>query len=67
MAENIRANIKALAIKNEYSEVINMITVSIGISSLSGDALNEEDLFKQADLALYASKEAGRNRCEIYS
>lgn len=67
VAENIRANIKALAIKHEYSEVINMITVSIGISSLSGEALNEEDLFKQADLALYASKEAGRNRCEIYS
>ena len=67
VAENIRTNIKALAINHDYSDVTNIITVSIGISSLSGDSLNEEELFKQADLALYAAKEAGRNQCELYS
>jgi len=66
LAENIRTNIKALAIKHEYSEVINIITVSIGISTLSGTLLNEVDLFKQADLALYSAKEEGRNRCKLY-
>lgn len=66
VAENIRTNIKALAIKHKYSEVINIITVSIGVSTLSGILLNEIDLFKQADMALYSAKEAGRNRCKCY-
>jgi len=66
LAEDIRTNIKALAIRHEYSEVINIITVSIGISTLSGTLLNEVDLFKQADLALYSAKEQGRNQCILY-
>jgi len=66
VAENIRTNIKALAIKHESSEVINIMTVSIGISTLSGTLLNEIDLFKQADLALYLAKEEGRNQCKLY-
>lgn len=67
LAENIRTNIKALSIKHEFSNVTNIITVSIGISSLTGKSLTEEKLFKQADLALYEAKEAGRNQCKVIS
>jgi len=67
LAENIRTNIKALSIKHEFSDVTNIITVSIGISSLTGKSLTEEKLFKQADLALYEAKEAGRNQCKMNS
>ncbi|MBE9563733.1 MAG: diguanylate cyclase, partial [Proteobacteria bacterium] len=67
VAERIRANVKALAITHEFSQVMDSVTVSIGISSLTGDSLNEVDLLKQADDALYESKRAGRNRCTIFT
>jgi diguanylate cyclase (GGDEF)-like protein len=40
----------------------NIITVSIGVESISGPALNSHDLFKQADTKLYQAKENGRNQ-----
>jgi diguanylate cyclase (GGDEF)-like protein len=42
------------------------ITVSIGISALSGLDLDAESLIKQADLALYEAKQKGRNRICIF-
>ncbi len=67
VAERIRLNVKALAIPHEYSDVSPVVTVSIGLASLKGGGLNEVDLLKQADIALYNAKNNGRNRCEIYS
>ncbi|MDF1584638.1 MAG: diguanylate cyclase [Methyloprofundus sp.] len=66
VAENIRKTIQALKIKHEYSTAANVLTVSIGVSSLQGNDLNEVDLFKQADIALYSAKNKGRNQCEAY-
>jgi diguanylate cyclase (GGDEF)-like protein len=37
-------------------------TISIGIASLPGDAIDHEDLLARADEALYTAKNAGRNR-----
>lgn len=66
VAEHIRKNIKALAIKHQYSEAADVITVSIGLSALQGVALNETDLFSRADSALYIAKERGRDQCIDY-
>ena len=38
------------------------VTVSLGISALSGLDINAESLVKQADLALYEAKQKGRDR-----
>jgi len=67
VAERIRSNVKALAITHAYSDVLPVVTVSIGVASLMDEQLNEVDLLKQADSALYAAKEAGRNCCKTYT
>ena len=42
-------------------------TVSVGIAALDPNALGLESLIERADLALYAAKNAGRNRCRLAS
>ena len=42
-----------------------VLTVSVGVSSVSGDATNAVDLVQAADDALYRAKAAGRNRVAI--
>ena len=66
VAETIRAAIKALGIAHLYGTESHVVTVSIGISSLSGEDLNEDDLLENADNALYMAKNKGRNQCYIY-
>ncbi|MCP4414918.1 MAG: GGDEF domain-containing protein [Gammaproteobacteria bacterium] len=67
IAERIRLNIKALGINHEGSEVTGIVTLSIGIASLSGKSLNKNDLLKNADAALYQAKHSGRNCCKIFT
>jgi len=38
------------------------VSISAGVSAARGDAVRYDELFKAADLALYAAKRAGRNR-----
>jgi diguanylate cyclase (GGDEF)-like protein len=38
------------------------VTMSLGVASASGDAVEFEPLFRAADRALYEAKRAGRNR-----
>lgn len=50
-----------------FSEKKLRLTVSIGMVSYQGENnLNSEDLIKSADLALYQSKNNGRNQVTIY-
>ncbi|MBK9236923.1 MAG: EAL domain-containing protein [Rhodoferax sp.] len=42
------------------------VSASIGISLCPDDSMQVEQLFKNADQALYAAKGAGRNRCSYF-
>ncbi len=66
VAERIRSQVIALAIEHKGSKVIDLLTVSIGVSSLAREELNENDLLKKADIALYVAKKTGRNRIRKY-
>ena len=66
VAEKIRLNIKALKLKHEKSSIDKLITISAGVAALSGEELNDVELFKQADRSLYKTKELGRNRTVTY-
>jgi len=44
-----------------YADVAQHSSASLGIVLLKGDLVNAEDLMKQAEIAMYKSKEAGRN------
>ncbi len=48
------------------SDFEHPITVSIGISALSGADIQAETLVKEADLALYEAKQTGRNRICVF-
>jgi diguanylate cyclase (GGDEF)-like protein/PAS domain S-box-containing protein len=42
------------------------ITISLGISTLNGDALDIQTLIKNADDAMYVSKRSGRNQVNVF-
>ena len=54
---------KPVQLSNHHVEV----GVSIGITRMPDDGLDAETLLKKADLALYRSKELGRNTFQFYS
>ena len=66
VAERICAHVKSLGINHDVSHGIGVITVSIGVASLSENSLSEAELLKQADSALYQAKKSGRNRCVLF-
>jgi HD-GYP domain-containing protein (c-di-GMP phosphodiesterase class II) len=45
----------------------NMLTVSIGVSTLNNNTDNYDNLIENADLALYRAKFLRRNKVEVYS
>lgn len=65
----LRLGQKMLAVLNEPYELAGLIhgsTPSIGLTLFSGQAVAGEDLLKQADLAMYQSKAAGRNQLRLF-
>ncbi len=56
-------------LRETYSDETKSVTVSssIGISIYSADGSNFEELYRHADLALYQSKNTGKNRFTFYS
>ncbi len=64
VAQRICSHVKLMGINHDFSNGIGIVTVSIGVASLSKVFLSEAELLKQADSVLYAAKESGRN-CSI--
>ena len=65
-AERIRTSVEALQINSPTGEGVP-VTTSQGIAEYPRHAADLETLKEQADKALYAAKEAGRNRAAIYT
>ncbi|MEN8179103.1 MAG: diguanylate cyclase [Pseudomonadota bacterium] len=66
VAQRICSHVKSLGISHDFSNGIGVVTVSIGVASLSEVSLSEAELLKQADSALYTAKKSGRNRCVVF-
>ncbi|HEY6872675.1 MAG TPA: diguanylate cyclase [Geobacteraceae bacterium] len=63
LAENMRATVERLGIRNEASTAGDTVTVSIGVATgLPGRDSTPEALIAAADKALYHAKGEGRNR-----
>ena len=63
IAEKILKNIKKQNIPHEKNEVADHITLSIGVTTVRAEFPQDADEFiKQADKALYQSKQNGRNQ-----
>ena len=66
VAENIRTALLALKIPHKGSAISEYVTMSIGISSITPDQNNNEDILRIfADKALYQAKKNGRNQCVV--
>jgi len=64
MAERIRQIIENHEFKSLTDKPLKL-TISIGIATFPHNALSEEGLIRKADMALYKSKEEGRNRVTV--
>ncbi|MGE5629081.1 MAG: GGDEF domain-containing protein [Solirubrobacterales bacterium] len=62
VAENIRANVEKYIFYYENMQPVGKVTISIGGATADNDTLDEFQLIKKADYALYESKKS-RNRC----
>lgn len=63
--QQIREEVKKAAL-TYHDRTLPPITVSIGVAKAPEHGMTAEDLIHAADIALYAAKQAGRDRLEIY-
>ncbi len=67
VAENIRSQVKALAIPHATAKVRDYVTISLGVSNTIPTINSQpEGLILAADKALYLAKQKGRDRVEMY-
>jgi diguanylate cyclase (GGDEF)-like protein len=67
VARKLRQNIIDLKIPHEMSPVAPYVTVSIGLYMMRGGSQDtSEELYRNADMALYRAKEQGRDRIVLY-
>ena len=68
IAEKIRSNIEKMEISHEKSLPAKVVTLSLGVTtSKKNNLFSHEELVKQADMALYRSKELGRNQAQSFN
>ena len=65
IAKKIQANLSEKNIEHKYSDVSDILTVSIGIYNTIYTGSDVYALINKADIALYEAKKSGRNRYEI--
>lgn len=75
VAERLRVAVQTLALPHAYSSAAEVVTLSLGVAVLPANATAKgdtgdvqtviKDLLAQADTALYAAKQAGRNRYRL--
>ena len=65
LAERIRIAVAAISVPTEKGHT--SVTISIGVVEKGNQSPSEsvEDVFHRADLAMYAAKQAGRNRTRV--
>lgn len=63
LAEHVRKKIEVLRVES-LTEL--RISASLGVSDLSYDAKDPQDLLNQADMCLYVAKRQGRNRVIVF-
>jgi diguanylate cyclase (GGDEF)-like protein len=66
LAQKIRLNVENLKLKHKGSPNHKIVTISIGVATISKLDIVYEDLIKKADKSLYKAKANGRNRVEVF-
>lgn len=67
-AENARAEIERMDIPHPLEKTAPRVTVTIGIASaIPADGMEADELLKQAEAAVRAAKDGGRNKVSVYS
>ena len=67
VAERLCSLIAVADFPHGAEQPLGRVTVSIGVSELSGSTLTARDLVEQADRALYTAKGAGRNQAVAHA
>ena len=68
IGQSIISAVQKLEITHEYSAVAEYVSISVGATTLQyGEEMSSEEMIRQADQALYNSKENGRNQATSYS
>jgi len=65
VAQTIAEKLRVI-IENETFPDVNKITISLGVSNFKNKNQSFDDVFKNADNALYQAKETGRNKVFVY-
>lgn len=65
LSERVRKAVESMEVRNE--DKVLKVTVSIGSATFPFDAQDKQGLIDNADKAMYASKQGGRNRVSFFS